>query len=147
MYSICPFKLRSSSCDHWFNLFLDGDGTHNTPEPQDSYLTDRGLPGNATFTYADNGASLANDGPGDTYLSCDGVGDYVYSTANLNVGAESHSLSVWGRLRVLDALGGGAMSLDSRYDVNDQYSQVKFDALVYNKISNSRYLLLHLIPT
>ena len=52
-------KTKAASYDHWFNLFLDGDGTHNTPEPQDSYLTDRNLPSNATFTYADNGATLA----------------------------------------------------------------------------------------
>ena len=52
-------KTKAASYDHWFNLFLDGDGTHNTPEPQDSYLSDRGLPTNATFSYADNGATLA----------------------------------------------------------------------------------------
>ncbi len=52
-------KTKAASYDHWFNLFLDGDGTHNTPEPQDSYLTDRGIPNTATFTYADNGATLA----------------------------------------------------------------------------------------
>lgn len=52
-------KTKAASYDHWFNLFLDGDGTHNTPEPQGSYLVDRDLPTNATFTYADNGATLA----------------------------------------------------------------------------------------
>lgn len=52
-------KTKAASYDHWFNLFLDGDGTHNTPEPQSAYLTDRGLPADATFTYADNGATLA----------------------------------------------------------------------------------------
>lgn len=51
-------KTKAASYDHWFNLFLDGDGTHNTPEPQDSYLADRGLT-SGTFTYADNGATLA----------------------------------------------------------------------------------------
>ena len=51
-------KTKAASYDHWFNLFLDGDGTHNTPEPQDSYLADRGL-ASGTFTYADNGATLA----------------------------------------------------------------------------------------
>lgn len=53
-------KTKAASYDHWFNLFLDGDGSHNTPESQDGYLTDRNIPGNATFTYADNGAALAN---------------------------------------------------------------------------------------
>lgn len=51
-------KTKAASYDHWFNLFLDGDGTHNTPEPQSSYLADRGLPTDAVFTYADNGATL-----------------------------------------------------------------------------------------
>ena len=53
-------KTKAASYDHWFNLFLDGDGTHNTPEPQDSYLADRGISGGAVFTYADNGAELAS---------------------------------------------------------------------------------------
>ena len=51
-------KAKVASYDHWFNLFLDGDGTHNTPETQADYLADRDLPGNATFTYADNGLTL-----------------------------------------------------------------------------------------
>lgn len=53
-------KTKAASYDHWFNLFLDGDGAHNTPEPQSSYLEDRGLPADAVFTYADNGATLAS---------------------------------------------------------------------------------------
>lgn len=52
-------KAKAANYDHWFNLFLDGDGTHNTPEPQDSYLADRDLPADATFTYVDTGAELA----------------------------------------------------------------------------------------
>lgn len=52
-------KTKAASYDHWFNLFLDGDGTHNTPEPQASYLSDRNLPADASFIYADNGAPLA----------------------------------------------------------------------------------------
>ncbi len=54
-------KAKAASYDHWFNLFLDGDGTHNVPETQASYLTDRGLPSNAILTYADNGATLGNN--------------------------------------------------------------------------------------
>ncbi|MEM9544609.1 MAG: TonB-dependent receptor [Bacteroidota bacterium] len=53
-------KTKAASYDHWFNLFLDGDGTHNTPESQANYLTDRGLPADATFTYADNGTNLGS---------------------------------------------------------------------------------------
>lgn len=53
-------RTKAAKYDHWFNLFLDGDGTHNTPEPQDSYLDDRGIPGNASFTYVDNGAALGS---------------------------------------------------------------------------------------
>lgn len=52
-------KAKTARYDHWFNLFLDGDGQHNVPETQASYLTDRELPENATFTYADNNAPLA----------------------------------------------------------------------------------------
>lgn len=53
-------KTKAASYDHWFNLFLDGDGTHNTPESQSGYLTDRGLGSDAIFTYADNGAALGS---------------------------------------------------------------------------------------
>ncbi len=53
-------KAKAANYDHWFNLFLDGDGSHNTPEAQADYLADRGLPADATFTYADNGAQLAS---------------------------------------------------------------------------------------
>lgn len=55
-------KAKAAGYDHWFNLFLDGDGTHNTPESQADYLTDRGLPADAVFTYVDTGKELA---PGD----------------------------------------------------------------------------------
>ncbi len=54
-------KTKAASYDHWFNLFLDGDGSHNTPEDQANYLSDRGLPSNASFTYADNGQALAGN--------------------------------------------------------------------------------------
>ncbi len=53
-------KTKAASYEHWFNLFLDGDGVHNTPEDQENYLIDRGLPADATFTYADNGTQLAS---------------------------------------------------------------------------------------
>lgn len=51
-------KTKAAKYDHWFNLFLDGDGVHNTPEDQANYLVDRGLPADATFVYADNGQNL-----------------------------------------------------------------------------------------
>jgi len=55
-------KTKAAKYDHDFNLFLDGDGIHNTPEDQANYLIDRELPDNATFVYADNSAALgAND--------------------------------------------------------------------------------------
>lgn len=55
-------KVKVAKYDHWFNLFLDGDGTHNVPETQADYLADRGLSGtdSATFTYADTGEELAS---------------------------------------------------------------------------------------
>jgi len=54
-------RTKAASYEHFFNLFLDGDGIHNTPEPQDTYLEDRGLPTGANFTYIDNGATLAGN--------------------------------------------------------------------------------------
>ncbi len=52
-------KAKAASYNHWFNLFLDGDGVHNVPETQASFLADRNLPSNATLTYADDGTQLA----------------------------------------------------------------------------------------
>ena len=54
-------KAKAASYDHWFNLFLDGDGSHNTPENQAGYLADRGLPADAVFTYTDSGVELAGN--------------------------------------------------------------------------------------
>ncbi|KAA3641793.1 MAG: TonB-dependent receptor [Bacteroidetes bacterium] len=51
-------KVKAAKYDHWFNLFLDGDGSHNTPEAQADYLADRGLPADASFTYVDNGTAM-----------------------------------------------------------------------------------------
>lgn len=53
-------KAKYANYDHQFNLFLDGDGTHNVPETQADYLADRGLPANATFTYVSSGQALAS---------------------------------------------------------------------------------------
>ncbi len=53
-------KAKAASYEHWFNLFLDGDGSHNTPETQTSYLGDRGL-ASGSFSFADNGQSLASN--------------------------------------------------------------------------------------
>ena len=53
-------KVKAAKYDHWFNLFLDGDGSHNTPEAQADYLTDRNLPDNAVFTYDDSGKTLSS---------------------------------------------------------------------------------------
>jgi outer membrane receptor protein involved in Fe transport len=54
-------KTKAASYDHFFNLFLDGDGTHNTPEDQANYLLDRNLPSNAQFVFLDNGVELASN--------------------------------------------------------------------------------------
>ena len=54
-------KAKAASYEHWFNLFLDGDGVHNTPEDQENYLKDRELPSEATFTYVDNEQPLATN--------------------------------------------------------------------------------------
>lgn len=51
-------KARYANYSHQFNLFLDGDGTHNVPETQSGYLADRGL-ASGTFAYASTGETLA----------------------------------------------------------------------------------------
>lgn len=52
-------KAKYANYNHQFNLFLDGDGVHNVPETQADYLTERGLPSTATFTYVSTGDELA----------------------------------------------------------------------------------------
>ncbi|TXF90301.1 TonB-dependent receptor [Neolewinella aurantiaca] len=52
-------KAKSAKYEHGFNLFLDGDGVRNVPEGQDTYLSNRDLPADATFTYVDDGTELA----------------------------------------------------------------------------------------
>lgn len=52
-------KAKVANYDHGFNLFLDGDGQRNVPETQATYLSDRGLPANASFSYVDTGLPLA----------------------------------------------------------------------------------------
>lgn len=51
-------KARYSNYAHQFNLFLDGDGVHNVPETQAAYLSDRGLPSDASFIYTSTGEKL-----------------------------------------------------------------------------------------
>ncbi|MEM6328557.1 MAG: TonB-dependent receptor, partial [Bacteroidota bacterium] len=53
-------KAKAARYDHFFNLFLDGDGVNNVPETQAAYLSSRGLPANGVFTYADDGQRLAS---------------------------------------------------------------------------------------
>jgi len=52
-------KVKSAKYAHNFNLFLDGDGVRNVPENQATYLTNRNLPQNGTFTYVGTGQTLA----------------------------------------------------------------------------------------
>jgi iron complex outermembrane receptor protein len=54
-------KVKAAKYDHWFKFFLDGDGTHNTPEAQSDYLADRDLPAGASFSYVDSGNALASN--------------------------------------------------------------------------------------
>jgi outer membrane receptor protein involved in Fe transport len=52
-------KAKAAQYKHQFNLFSDGDGIINVPETQAQYLTNRSIAGTSSFTYADNGQTLA----------------------------------------------------------------------------------------
>ena len=63
-------KAKAANYDHWFNLFLDGDGRrdadgnpYSKPETQAEYTAfpARNLPADAQFIYADTGQPLAED--------------------------------------------------------------------------------------
>ena len=51
-------KAKYSRYAHRFGFFLDGDGLANVPQTQAGFLALRGLPTNATFTYADDGSTV-----------------------------------------------------------------------------------------
>ena len=51
-------KAKYSQYAHKFGFFLDGDGLANVPQTQAGFLALRGLPTNATFTYADDGSAV-----------------------------------------------------------------------------------------
>ncbi len=56
-------KSKAAKYDHWFNLFLDGDGNYaNSPISADTYV---GLSGDqftsGVFTYADDGSALGEN--------------------------------------------------------------------------------------
>ncbi|MEM6396030.1 MAG: TonB-dependent receptor [Bacteroidota bacterium] len=54
-------KAKTASYEHFFNLFLDGDGVNNVPETQEDYLSSRMLPADAVLTYADDNSRLDED--------------------------------------------------------------------------------------
>ncbi|MCP3734304.1 TonB-dependent receptor [Sphingomonas sp. RP10(2022)] len=51
-------KAKYSRYAHRFGFFLDGDGLANVPQTQAGFLALRGLPSNASFTYADDGSAV-----------------------------------------------------------------------------------------
>jgi len=53
-------KVKTAKYEHWFNLFLDGDGINNVPETQANYLSSRGLPADANLSYTDTDLALAD---------------------------------------------------------------------------------------
>lgn len=57
-------KAKYSKYAHRFGFFLDGDGLANVPQTQAGFLALRGLPSNATFTYADDNSAV----PGNAIL-------------------------------------------------------------------------------
>lgn len=54
-------KVRYADYDHVFDFFLDGDGIVNVPETLDTFLANRQITGDATFTYVDTGEPVPAD--------------------------------------------------------------------------------------
>mmetsp|Transcript_23924 Transcript_23924/g.20913 ORF Transcript_23924/g.20913 Transcript_23924/m.20913 type:complete len:505 (-) Transcript_23924:87-1601(-) len=71
-------------------------------------------------------------------LRCDGIGDYVLSEQNLDFDIVSHSFEVLAVIDNLASSGGGAMAIDSNYDVSGNYQHNQQDSIVYNEIANNR---------
>ena len=95
-------KAKYSRYAHRFGFFLDGDGLANVPQTQAVFLALRGLPTNATFTYADTGATL----PGNAILFANRFQDRnrpnhdtsaeLNLTKELNAGDFRHNLTLGG---------------------------------------------------
>merc|ERR550525_445301 len=73
----------------------------------------------------------------DGALVCDGDGDYVYSSENLDFGFSGHSLEVLVSLDNLESQGGGTIALDGLYTTDGGYTHTKFDSIVYNEVDNN----------
>ncbi|MDO6713002.1 TonB-dependent receptor plug domain-containing protein [Aliiglaciecola sp. 2_MG-2023] len=63
-------KAKAASYDHQFNLFLDGDGIANSPEPLDGYINNSARTingdvlsalGTANFTWSETGSAVPED--------------------------------------------------------------------------------------
>jgi len=79
-------------------------------------------------------------------LECgDGDSDnFVFSRNNFDFGFESHSMEILVQINDLNKKRGGLISIDGIYDNNnnDDKSENKFDAIVYNDFYNDKKFIL-----
>ncbi|WP_166421992.1 TonB-dependent receptor plug domain-containing protein [Paraglaciecola sp. 20A4] len=102
-------KAKAASYDHQFNLFLDGDGIANTPEPQSGYVTNSGRTvngdllsslGTANYTWSETGNALPDDYLvfGNRLLDRQRDGDFFSTefnvTGELEAGGFDHTVNI-----------------------------------------------------
>merc|ERR1719300_598334 len=98
--------------------------------------------GDAKYDLQSAGDVKVEDGA----LVCDGDGDYVWSTQNIDFTFTAHSLEVLVELDSLEEEGGGTISIDGMY-MDDgmggaMYSHWQFDSIVYNEVGNNKKWIL-----
>jgi outer membrane receptor protein involved in Fe transport len=116
-------KVKYADYQHQFNLFLDGDGTHNVPELQSSYLTDRNLPANATFTYTSTGEQL-------------GSNDLLFENRILDRNRPMSELVGEANLSKKFTIGGGEHNVT--FGTFNSYTTARDDNWIYNYLGDFR---------
>lgn len=98
-------KAKTASYDHQFNLFLDGDGITNTPEPLNAYVTNPSrsvngelltdLYGTPSFTWSETGNEVPSNYLlfGNRLLDRQRDGDFFSSEFNLTGDFESNDIN------------------------------------------------------
>lgn len=102
-------KAKAASYDHQFNLFLDGDGIANSPEPLNGYITNPNRTvngellsslGTANYTWSETGNALPDDYLlfGNRLLDRQRDGDFFSTefnlTGELEAGGFDHTVNI-----------------------------------------------------
>merc|ERR1719474_581805 len=100
-------------------------------------LTETMSGGDSAYTLQTEGDVFVDDGA----LVCDGSGDYVYNSENIEFTFTAHSMEVLVEVDNLNSQGGGTIAIDGLYNNAGGYTHTKFDSIVYNELNNNKWIL------